>query len=459
MSPPTFRKWWRGWASRQDIEFRQPCPGEDCQDDLAGDGTNIGIIHANVDMKPIEARDNKEVIPTFHRRNERRFIQYTPEADENEKAVIRKARKTIRDLCICILKNQADFPSDGDIEEACSKLPRQAQAAFKQMSSDVTDPLLRIALADVFNILASKDPLTSMVPNRYVNSLRQLINHLNGSQPKNPEFFNSEMYRLRVYSPEIRDLIAASIAFSADGKCHPAVTDLISQIWFILQGLKHVPPEDPVPQAGSYNPAKYGVAFYFTPSGEKLRNIRTFDIDTEKDKPDNEATCRKFFKKPQTFGKGNSQLFLWFCPIHGHCLGFHIMPGAEGRKDPYASLVSYREKAPKRLYYDFACQLSEYCMNRESGFFLDTEFFHDVFHGFSHKCTVCFKSSRLVGFEKVDTEICEQFNSFIQFLKYGVRQMSQVHFVFHLQYFIHKWNMQKRLNTQKRLVVALASQE
>ena len=43
--------------------------------------------------------------------------------------------------------------------------------------------------------------------------------------------------------------------------------------------------------------------------------------------------------------------------MHGHCYGFHIIPGSEGRKDPHASLNTHCEIAPKNIVYDFACSL------------------------------------------------------------------------------------------------------
>ena len=71
--------------------------------------------------------------------------------------------------------------------------------------------------------------------------------------------------------------------------------------------------------------------------------------------------------------------------MHGHCYGYHIIPGSEGRKNPAASLYAYSEVPPDVVLYDFACSLSEYVHNRESGFFASTRFYHDIFHGFTRK--------------------------------------------------------------------------
>ena len=153
--------------------------------------------------------------------------------------------------------------------------------------------------------------------------------------------------------------------------------------------------------------------------------------------------CEKYYSKTNISAPGTSSLFLWFCPNHGHCYGFH-MTKAEGRKDPYASLYAYLENPPRDIFYDFSCNLQEYCLNRESGFFRDVRFFHDIFHGYAYKCSEAYRSSRLTGLDYINSEICEQFNSFIQCIKSSVRQMTQEHFCFYLQFFIHQWNERKR---------------
>ena len=71
--------------------------------------------------------------------------------------------------------------------------------------------------------------------------------------------------------------------------------------------------------------------------------------------------------------KGSRICFSGFCPSHGHCYGYHVIPVVGGRKDPAASL-QYLEEAPGIIFYDFACSLSEYTHNRESGYFKKTRF-------------------------------------------------------------------------------------
>ena len=61
-------------------------------------------------------------------------------------------------------------------------------------------------------------------------------------------------------------------------------------------------------------------------------------------------------------------LFTFVCP-HGLCYGFHIIPKAEGRNDVFTTIKKRFKIAPHIIVYDFACQLMEYCLNRDPGGF------------------------------------------------------------------------------------------
>ena len=94
----------------------------------------------------------------------------------------------------------------------------------------------------------------------------------------------------------------------------------------------------------------------------------------------------------------------------------------------------------------FCCSLSEYTHSRESGYFQNTRFDHDVFHGFTHKCTPAFRCDKLRGFKAVSSSICEQFNSFIQNVETSSKLMSQCHFSLYLQFFIKRLEYTKARN-------------
>ena len=104
---------------------------------------------------------------------------------------------------------------------------------------------------------------------------------------------------------------------------------------------------------------------------------------------------------------------------------------------------------PPPIFYDHACSLSECVKNRESGFFKNTRVFHDVFHEFTHKCSTSLSCADLNCFAQVNTSVCEQFNSYIQRIKSSAKLLSQVHFVFYLQFFIHQWNQSQFKSFEK----------
>ena len=72
---------------------------------------------------------------------------------------------------------------------------------------------------------------------------------------------------------------------------------------------------------------------YQVNAGDKEKNV-LFD-----DRPEVDDPYSKLFPKVSCAGFG--YMFLWFCPIHGHCYGFHLISGGEGRNDPFASLYKF----------------------------------------------------------------------------------------------------------------------
>ena len=100
-------------------------------------------------------------------------------------------------------------------------------------------------------------------------------------------------------------------------------------------------PEPPKVIENSYNPPKLGRAFYFETHGMQVPNVRIFSIDVSNKKKENNFDDKTFDLCTNVFSqvreKGMTYLFLWFCPRHGHCYGFHIISGSEGRKDPYGN--------------------------------------------------------------------------------------------------------------------------
>lgn len=463
MSLQTFIDWFFAWSSRMKTEFRESCHWCDSVNVLACDATKIGIGFKHTFVKPIESPEIDEVAVTPNKRLDRCFISNHRNLNAS---LYNDARKHLKQICTDIL-------SKSDCEELIldevvlqlnkslhdSYIPTDCRNAFKFLTRREATPIdLRHAYANVFKLLSYDSCLDAMMPYKCVQECIQFIEQFN-SVPVTHQLVTNFCRFLRQFCPELSHLLGFSFTFN-----NSTPLDVISLIKYIAKFVSDIHQNDVIPDEAdpienTYNPAKFGRAYYFHPHGCQLRKMRPFTADKNAanrnfdDRP--ASICNKSF--PQVSKKGVSYLFLWFCPIHGHCYGFHIIPGSEGRKDPAASLYTHLKEAPGDILYDFACSLSEYAHNRESGYFKNTSYFHDVFHGYTHKCSAAFRCNRLSKFNAVNSSICEQFNSFLQNVKTSAKLMSQTHFCFYLQFFIHVWNQQKRESFEKRLNIAMNS--
>ena len=79
-----------------------------------------------------------------------------------------------------------------------------------------------------------------------------------------------------------------------------------------------------------------------------------------------------------------------------------------------------------------------------------------LFHSIGHVCGINFKSGCVRGLEGVNTEICEQWNSFLQCIKYTGSHLIQDHFSFLLQFFIALQNREKTEKFRKQASIAVA---
>ena len=102
------------------------------------------------------------------------------------------------------------------------------------------------------------------------------------------------------------------------------------------------------------------------------------------------------------------------------------------------------EEMPEEIFCDAACMLSEYCLNREPKLFKNTRFWHDLCHSIEHN--------------DINSEICEQVNVYLQYIKYTASHLSQEHFVFFVQFFLYLLNKEKPQSFEKLASIALASQ-
>ncbi len=451
--PHTFLKAWFAWASCQKYDFIMP--DSQCgysPNYLAGDGTKIGISFSLSKISPVEKRKGEEV-STPNRRHDRSFI-ITRRVSKKDQAQVAKeaanARLYLADLTDGFLKNgQSQSVDESKLTNLVEHLPPETRSLFTAFATRKLPSLKLIGLTGTLLKLLSCNQDSSVsvfLPFDCVPFVEAFV------ESPSKELATKVGY----YNPYLSDFLSECLNCYQDG-LEACVQDFLSYLCRRVRGIMSavVEPGPASPIAGSYNPPKLGRFYYFREDGKQVRIGRKFSVDdnsknTNYDDRPSGTPCRKYY--PKVGARGSTFIFFWLCPLHDHCYGGHIVSGSEGRKDPHFSLYAHMEKAPKIVFYDFACSLHEYSSNRESGFFKHTRFYHDIFHGYSHVCSSCFKAHRLKGLEAFNTSICEQFNSFLQCVKSSARQMSQTNFMFFMQYFVHQWNLKKakKFQTQVR---------
>jgi hypothetical protein len=164
------------------------------------------------------------------------------------------------------------------------------------------------------------------------------------------------------------------------------------------------------PQPGG-NPLTTGIRYRFTEENTQFRGKWPLKRGSGKringtisDKSD--EGCTK--KRPVYIAKRQrSWLWIYTCLKHSHIIGYHVISSSEGNRDAVAPLYRYMKKAPSAVFVDYACGVAEIALNWMPDFFYETAFYHDVFHGFVHKCGPVHKSTRYREFRKVNTSLMD----------------------------------------------------
>ena len=80
-----------------------------------------------------------------------------------------------------------------------------------------------------------------------------------------------------------------------------------------------------------------GTAYYFTESGAQVRKLPLYAVDVTSsrkknydDNPQVDKPCTKLY--PLAALGSVCHMFLFFCPVHGHTYGFHLIGGGKGVK-------------------------------------------------------------------------------------------------------------------------------
>ncbi len=461
MSRTTFTDWLFSWMASFQKDFRKKCSlcGQHPKY-LGCDGTKVGVYLRQTDINPIEMPTIDTEIERLADRNSRGFFnskepkqnlkardnlqffctKYTGGKDieapgKNEKKSKKKKSKQQ-------LPQKKPVPDEESLDvkrrNICNSTPKACLDVIRRFVYGSFDQTVLRAFARICEVFASEKPLTSLVNYKFVDQLQKYCEDETSDVP----------HSLKVNLPEISDLFIVALKVDCLQAFKQFFLGLCKQI--IATHKDDQDPQKPE-ERGSYNP-ELGRAYYFTAHGRPVRDMPKYLIDSKKEKK-SKNTCQK--KYPWVAKSGVTYLFLWFCPAHyGHCYGFHVIPEHEGRKDVHASAYLYLPQAPEDVFYDFSCQAEEYCLNREPKYWRNTRWWHDIFHGFTHKCPFVYNSRRITALKEINSEICEQFNSYLQKIKYSCKAMSQSHFIFFLQFFIDKWSEDKERKFKKRCSVA-----
>ncbi|KAL9932905.1 hypothetical protein V8E36_008160 [Tilletia maclaganii] len=159
-----------------------------------------------------------------------------------------------------------------------------------------------------------------------------------------------------------------------------------------------------------------------------------------------EQQCRKYYDEYVKRQCTGGLMALW-C-THCICVGFHVIPHAEGRNDVFSAVFTHWNSAPRVIVYDFACQLGPYSLRREADFFKDTLFVVDQMHEKGH--TNCSAASRLSTYMRNDPTIQHLYSSAAECgnaglgrIKKSVAYCNQEHAVALVRVFLSVWNRRR----------------
>ena len=395
MSINTFLKWFFGWMSNMKLDFRKeidPICGYNPQI-LACDGTHIGVSIKHIQLdKPITQPDTDDIQKAKHQRFNRVLLR----DKENRKQAHYFCNEV---LGMHIQEEIAHFPNPNqtkiDLQNFIKAKCAEPLKNFIQTVLDHNqDEELLKEMAYILHMVTGDAAISSVAPfpSHQVITMACIAlkfhNVVDEEILKDVETFNKQIAKL-LHLTQVNDCVDIVTSF---------ILELIDITVKVHQDDHIFSPPSLIP--GSYNPPS-GTAYYFSLTGEQLCSMPDFQVNktlTKKNYDDNpliDGQCNK--KYPSVSYGGYEYMFIWFCPIHGHTNGFHLIDGAEGRKDPFASLFKYKEQMSDHIFYDFACSLSEYCLNRAPSLFANTRFWHDLFHSVGHLCGDNFKSSMLMA--------------------------------------------------------------
>ena len=362
----TFIGYFFGWLSAFKIDFRKEIDPI-CKHDpkvLACDGTHIGVSVKHMELDhPVTEPELKEVVKPIHKCGNRVLV-YNNEACRHLKYITQKLLGKLKPNEV--LPFEVEERRKQELLQEIHNMNHIELTSFIDFYLDETqDHEVTIGIAHVMQMFCGDASISSALTFRSHDILCMILDSVENNSSVGPGF-----EEMKKYNKEIANLVLISVWNECSDVIVCFLRYLIKRIEHVHSDNRPVPLINEIPN--SYDPHQ-GVVYYFTESGNQLRKMRVCDIPGNHkgnfdDQPPVDAPCTKNY--PGVSFGGYGYLFLWFCPVHGHSYGFHLIAGGEGRKDPFSSLFKYKPTVPDEVFYDNACQLNEYCLNREPGYFL-----------------------------------------------------------------------------------------
>ncbi len=353
LSNKTFIQLVFGIIARFQIDFRaeiDPICGHNPKV-LACDGTKIGVSVKMSDLKhPVTKPDISGTELVKHKKTNRCLLpcplKLPTETNASHKAKsqqFKRARKFLRVLCLCAKEGNSHPYSDLEFAEerllflqVVGDLGRQELLDLFVMYIDrdcptpvfqrLTDFLLLFMISDV--------SVCAVLPFRFHQQILSCCEAI-----VDGEECQKQLLEMNGFAPELGSLLHTCIVHNRTGTVVKFVQELVQNTEYFHSSCDDVTPPA-APQEDSYNPPS-GAAYYFTGHGKQVRQMPGWDLkDVQKKRrgKDGPAECTKLF--PQVSMGGFGYMFLFFCPLHGHCYGFHLIDGGRGGKTPLQQCTS-----------------------------------------------------------------------------------------------------------------------
>ena len=454
---------------------------------LGGDGTHIGVpLKNSIDIVDVWKSSNPRQPCVSWGRNDRLFIP-----DKDPRAF----------LAALTIPASAFTPSE--VKEQARALPYPIQnEAIRFASLNKADPQFE-PLRNILKHISSNDSATGCIKQEMISPLREICTATTGTKvgqllSRFEKFLCSRgigisfvaLFRVQVDSSKsgarlLKSSVDMVLWMSESLEKPPFIHSVISILCSVetvcdmYTRIQSIPKEQSDLSASNsstasfqlHNPAKCGFNYNtFLKLGNGFQRKSWYTPAEHPELVWSETGPSGCQKRRTTFINKRSRcaIWVWMCMRHETVAGYHVIKHGEGRRDPLLTLYRFKEVPPVDLYIDCACQAEESALNWLPEYYTDTDFFHDTFHGWSHKCSSRFFSERPGFRPPVNTSLMEQFNSFLQPLRgplcSGTTRVTnsclQLHFVnsslqmetemFWLWVFVAVWNQRKHAAFQER---------